>query len=111
MRESLMMMALVFLISDQSRGNHIPIFKDADMEIKRYRYFDTKTNGLDFTGFLADVNKAATGSVFLLHACAHNPTGKKDGRGPQKLKQALQQIIGQRRLTLYVCMYICMDRC
>ena len=46
------------------------------MEIKRYRYLDNKTNGLDFTGFLDDVNKAAKGSVFLLHACAHNPTGK-----------------------------------
>lgn len=33
-----------------SRGNHIPIYKDAGLEVRRYRYFDSKTNGLDFSG-------------------------------------------------------------
>ena len=33
------------------------------------------TNGVDFKGFVDDVKKAEDGSVFLIHACAHNPTG------------------------------------
>lgn len=57
------------------RGNHIPIFKDAGLDVKKYRYLDSKTNGLDFAGLMDDVNAAPKGSIFLLHACAHNPTG------------------------------------
>ena len=56
-------------------GNHIPIFKDAGMDVRQYRYFDKSTNGLDFSGLLADIHAADDGSLFLLHACAHNPTG------------------------------------
>ena len=31
--------------------------------------------GLDFEGMLRDLDGAPAGSVILLHACAHNPTG------------------------------------
>mmetsp|Transcript_42459 Transcript_42459/g.68296 ORF Transcript_42459/g.68296 Transcript_42459/m.68296 type:complete len:345 (+) Transcript_42459:2509-3543(+) len=56
-------------------GNHIPIFKDAGMDVKQYAYFDKSTNGVDMAGMLRDMEQAPDGSVFLLHACAHNPTG------------------------------------
>lgn len=56
-------------------GNHIPIFQNAGLEVKKYRYFDPETVGLDFEGLLSDVQAAQDESVFLLHACAHNPTG------------------------------------
>ncbi|RUP33331.1 aspartate aminotransferase [Jimgerdemannia flammicorona] len=56
-------------------GNHIPIFKDSGLQVERYRYFDPKTNGLDVAGFLEDIKNAPKNSIFLLHACAHNPTG------------------------------------
>ena len=56
-------------------GNHIPIFKDAGLAVEQYKYFDKATNGLDFSGLMDDVNAADDGSLFLLHACAHNPTG------------------------------------
>ncbi|ODN92073.1 aspartate aminotransferase, mitochondrial [Cryptococcus wingfieldii CBS 7118] len=56
-------------------GNHIPISKDSGLEVKQYKYFDKDTVGLDFEGMKADIEKAPDGSVILLHACAHNPTG------------------------------------
>lgn len=56
-------------------GNHIPIFKCAGMDVRQYRYFHKETNGLDFDGLMKDMEGAPDGSVFLLHACAHNPTG------------------------------------
>ena len=62
-------------VSAPTWGNHIPIFEEAGLKVERYRYFDAATNGLDFAGMLADVEAAPDGSVFLLHACAHNPTG------------------------------------
>ncbi|TYJ57304.1 hypothetical protein B9479_002037 [Cryptococcus floricola] len=56
-------------------GNHIPISKDSGLEVKQYKYFDKDTVGLDFEGMKADIENAPDGSVILLHACAHNPTG------------------------------------
>eukprot|EP00515_Schizochytrium_aggregatum_P008908 CAMPEP_0202072884 /NCGR_PEP_ID=MMETSP0964-20121228/2704_1 /ASSEMBLY_ACC=CAM_ASM_000500 /TAXON_ID=4773 /ORGANISM="Schizochytrium aggregatum, Strain ATCC28209" /LENGTH=422 /DNA_ID=CAMNT_0048639951 /DNA_START=41 /DNA_END=1309 /DNA_ORIENTATION=- len=56
-------------------GNHIPIFKNAGMDVKQYAYYNKETIGLDFEGMIRDIKAAPDGSVFLLHACAHNPTG------------------------------------
>ncbi len=43
--------------------------------VEKYRYLDGKGTGLDFQGMVSDITKAPEGSMFLLHACAHNPTG------------------------------------
>ncbi len=56
-------------------GNHVPIFKDAGMQVKQYKYYKPETRGLDIQGLLDDMKTAPDGSAFLLHACAHNPTG------------------------------------
>ncbi len=56
-------------------GNHIAIFQEAGMDVRRYRYYNSKTNRLDYDGLMEDLNNAPKGSVILLHACAHNPTG------------------------------------
>lgn len=56
-------------------ANHNPIFQHAGFELKNYRYYDAKTCGLDFKAMKEDVLNAPRNSVFLLHACAHNPTG------------------------------------
>lgn len=56
-------------------GNHQAIFRDARLEVRNYRYFDKATNGLDLKGMLEDLRGAPKGSIILLHACAHNPTG------------------------------------
>ena len=56
-------------------GNHIPIFKDSGLEVKTYSYYDKQTVGLDFDNLKKDLLAAPDKSVFLFHACAHNPTG------------------------------------
>lgn len=56
-------------------GNHIAIFEEAGLEVVRYRYYSRATNGLDLEGMIEDVKAAPNGSIVLLHACAHNPTG------------------------------------
>ena len=56
-------------------GNHVPVFKFAGMDVKSYRYYDKATCGFDEAGALEDISKIPKGSVILLHACAHNPTG------------------------------------
>ncbi|KAF8922487.1 glutamic oxaloacetic transaminase AAT1 [Mucidula mucida] len=67
--------AKTILLPNPSWGNHTPIFRDSGLEVKQYRYFDKSTVGLDFEGLKADLKAAPEGSIVLLHACAHNPTG------------------------------------
>lgn len=56
-------------------GTHNSIMAHSGVKTGKYRYWDAKTKGLDFAGMIADIEGAPNGSIFLLHACAHNPTG------------------------------------
>jgi aspartate aminotransferase len=55
--------------------NHHSIMVQCGVEPSYYAYWDPKTRGLNINGMLADIENAPNGSVIVLHACAHNPTG------------------------------------
>ena len=62
-------------------GNHRAILTDAGFkDIREYRYYKPESRGLDYEGMLADLSAAPEGSVVVLHACAHNPTGVDPSR-------------------------------
>ena len=63
------------LISVPSWENHRALFTNAGFTVDSYRYYDANNRGVDFDGMLADLNTAAPGTIILLHACCHNPTG------------------------------------
>ena len=63
------------LISDPSWENHRALFTNAGFVVESYRYYDAATRDIDFAGMLADLNAAPAGTVVVLHACCHNPTG------------------------------------
>ena len=63
------------LISDPSWENHRALFTNAGFTVESYRYYDAANRGVDFAGMLADLKAAAPGTIILLHACCHNPTG------------------------------------
>ena len=63
------------LISDPSWENHRALFSNAGFTVESYRYYDAATRALNFDGMLADLNAAAAGTIVVLHACCHNPTG------------------------------------
>ena len=67
------------LISDPSWENHRALFTNAGFDVGTYAYFDAAANGgkggVNFDGYLASLNAAAAGTVVVLHACCHNPTG------------------------------------
>lgn len=63
------------LISDPSWENHRALFTSAGFEVETYRYYDAAKRGVDFDGMLADISAAPAGTIILLHACCHNPTG------------------------------------
>ena len=63
------------LISNPSWENHRAIFQNAGLEVGTYAYYDAATRSIDFAGMLADLNAAEAGTIVVLHACCHNPTG------------------------------------
>jgi aspartate aminotransferase len=65
----------VVYIPDPTWGNHFNVFKNCGLKVQYYRYYDNVNKCLDFDGMKNDLYKANNGSVFLIHSCAHNPTG------------------------------------
>ena len=63
------------LISDPSWENHRALFEGAGFIVEQYPYYDPATHGVNFAGMLAALNAAPAGTVVVLHACCHNPTG------------------------------------
>jgi len=62
-------------VSDPTWGNHNAIFAKAGLTVKVYPYYKASTKSLDFEGMMEALKGATKGSMVLLHACAHNPTG------------------------------------
>lgn len=62
-------------LSNPTWANHKQIFENVGLKIASYPYWDASTKSLDLEGFLSEIEKAPKGSIFLLHSCAHNPTG------------------------------------
>ena len=65
--------------SDPTWENHGKVVADAGAGgpggLEYYRYYDAASRALDAAGLMADLAAVPEGSVVLLHACAHNPTG------------------------------------
>jgi len=62
-------------ISDPSWENHRALFESAGFTVNNYTYYDEATHGVNFDGMKAALKAMPKGSVVVLHACCHNPTG------------------------------------
>ncbi|MCZ4330839.1 amino acid aminotransferase [Castellaniella denitrificans] len=62
-------------ISNPSWANHQALFATAGFPVVSYDYYDATTHGLDFDGLLASLRALPAGTIVVLHACCHNPTG------------------------------------
>jgi aromatic-amino-acid transaminase len=62
-------------ISDPSWENHRALFEAAGFSVGTYPYYDASTHGLDFAAMRASLEAMAPGTIVVLHACCHNPTG------------------------------------
>ena len=63
------------MISDPSWENHRALFTNAGFEVQTYPYYDAAKRNINFEGMLASIKAAAPGTIMVLHACCHNPTG------------------------------------
>lgn len=62
-------------ISDPSWENHQALFDYAGFKVNSYPYYDPGTHGVRFDAMIDTLRKLPAGSIVLLHACCHNPTG------------------------------------
>ncbi|MFJ5236119.1 amino acid aminotransferase [Pseudomonas neuropathica] len=65
----------VVAISDPSWENHRALFETAGFPVQNYRYYDAASHDVNRAGMLDDLNALPNGSIVVLHACCHNPTG------------------------------------
>jgi aromatic-amino-acid transaminase len=62
-------------ISDPTWENHRGLFENAGFTVRSYAYYDASTHGVNFEGMRAALRSMPAGSIVVLHACCHNPTG------------------------------------
>lgn len=62
-------------LSTPSWANHPSIFAAAGLPLVSYPYYDRATGGLDWPGMRGAIAALPAGSIVVLHACCHNPTG------------------------------------
>lgn len=62
-------------ISKPSWENHAALFGRAGFVVNEYPYYDADTRGVDVEGMLTALASADPGTIVVLHACCHNPTG------------------------------------
>ncbi|MDB5979123.1 MAG: tyrB 2 [Pseudomonas sp.] len=65
----------VVAISDPSWENHRALFETAGFPVQNYRYYDAVSHDVNRSGMLEDLQNLPSGSIVVLHACCHNPTG------------------------------------
>ncbi|KAL5550659.1 hypothetical protein UlMin_000835 [Ulmus minor] len=62
-------------LPDPTWSNHYNIWREACVPQRTFHYYHPDSKGLNFAALIDDVKNAPVGSFFLLHPCAHNPTG------------------------------------
>ena len=62
-------------VSDPTWDNHRAMFEGAGVAVNTYPYYDAATGGVRFDAMCAALEQLPAGSIVLLHACCHNPTG------------------------------------
>jgi aromatic-amino-acid transaminase len=81
-------------ISDPSWENHRALFEAAGYTVVSYAYYDAASHGLNFAGMRAALQAAAPGSIVVLHACCHNPTGVDPS--PEQWQEIVAIVTGRK---------------
>lgn len=86
-------------LSDPTWANHKAIFEAAGFQTAVYSYWDQETKSLDIKGFIKAIESAPQGSLFVLHACAHNPTGLDPTK--EQWTQILDSLVQHNHIVLF----------
>ncbi|KAF9283155.1 Aspartate aminotransferase, cytoplasmic [Mortierella alpina] len=90
-------------ISKPTWANHRAIFSGVGIPVLEYPYWDPASKGLNLQGMLETMQSAPRGSIFLLHPCAHNPTGVDPT--PDQWKQIADVMEAKNHFPFFDCAY------
>lgn len=90
-------------VPDPTYANHFPILEASGFGTTSYRYYHADTNGLDLDGMLEDLGRAKEGSIVMLHAVAHNPTGVDPK--PEQWERISKVCKDRRHVIVFDCAY------
>lgn len=90
-------------VSKPTWSNHYGVFRTAGFTVCEYRYWNAKTNGLDYDGMIEDLRSFDESSIVILHACAHNPTGVDPTK--EQWDGILQVIKERKHIPIIDCAY------
>jgi aspartate/methionine/tyrosine aminotransferase len=63
------------VVSEPTWPNHVPLIGGTGLAISSYPYYSAATGGVDFAALCAALDALPAGTLVVLHACCHNPTG------------------------------------
>jgi aspartate aminotransferase len=86
-------------VSDPTWANHEPLLGSSGLALERYPYYDPATRGVAFERMIGHFRNLPAGSLVLLHACCHNPTGAD--LSPDQW-QAVAEVFESRGLVPFV---------
>lgn len=86
-------------VSDPSWENHRALFESAGFPVETYPYYDPATHGVNFSGLKRKLSELPAGSVVVMHACCHNPTGADLNKAQWR---ELVEICGARHLVPFI---------
>ncbi|RPB26061.1 PLP-dependent transferase [Terfezia boudieri ATCC MYA-4762] len=89
--------------SNPTWANHGQIFGNVGLPTGTYPYWDPSTKGLNFTGLIEALETAPEGSIILLHACAHNPTGVDPTR--EQWMKIAETVAQKKHFPFFDCAY------
>lgn len=81
-------------ISDPSWENHRALFETAGFTVNTYPYYDPASRGINFAGMTNSLNTLPAGSIVVLHACCHNPTGVD--LSPEQWTEVIDIVVARR---------------
>ncbi|MDR0441038.1 MAG: aspartate/tyrosine/aromatic aminotransferase, partial [Candidatus Accumulibacter sp.] len=86
-------------ISAPSWENHRAVFENAGFAVETYPYYDAATCGVDFAAMKSCLSALSAGSIVVLHACCHNPTGADLSEAEWR---AVVEVCGARGLIPFI---------
>jgi len=89
----------IVAISAPTWENHRAVFESAGFKVVTYPYYDAATHGVDFDAMAAALRALPAGSISVLHACCHNPTGVD--LSPEQWRQVVD-IVRERQLVPFL---------
>jgi aspartate/tyrosine/aromatic aminotransferase len=91
--------AATVMLSDPTWPNHGPLLSGGGLRLARHAYFDAAARQLTLQSMLDALESAEGGTVVLLQASCHNPTGLDPDRDQW---QAILDVVAARRLVPFL---------